>query len=96
MVIGVLRVEFTLHGNASLKGKRSVAHSLKRKMRNKFNVSVAEVESQESHTRLVLAASSVGNEWKHVESRLTKCLNMLEAAAPEEITDSSIELFCAD
>ncbi|MFW5734872.1 MAG: DUF503 domain-containing protein [Oceanidesulfovibrio sp.] len=96
MVIGVLRVEFTLHGNASLKGKRSVAQSLKRKMRNKFNVSVAEVESQESHTRLVLAASTVANEWKHVESRLTKCLNMLEAAAPEEITDSSIELFCPE
>ncbi len=82
-----------MHGNDSLKGKRSVANSLKRKMRNKFNVSVAEVESLDNHVRLVLAAVTVSNEWKHAESRLTKCLNMVEAAAPEEITDSSMELF---
>ncbi|MCA1944806.1 MAG: DUF503 domain-containing protein, partial [Desulfovibrio sp.] len=45
MVIGTLLLEFTLHGNDSLKGKRNVAQSLKRKLRNKFNVAVAEVDS---------------------------------------------------
>ena len=31
MVIGVLTVEYALHGNDSLKGKRRVANSLKQK-----------------------------------------------------------------
>ena len=60
MIIGLLRLEFALHGNDSLKAKRNVARSLKQKLRNKFNVAVAEVEAQESHVRLVLAAVTPG------------------------------------
>ncbi len=96
MVIGVLRLEFRLHGNNSLKGKRRVAASLKQKLRNRFNVSVAEVEAQDSHTRLVLAAVTVGNDRAHVEGRLTKAMGMVEAASPEEIVDSEMEIFSAD
>ena len=45
MIIGTLQFTVFLHGNRSLKGKRQVANSLKQKMRNKFNVAAAEVES---------------------------------------------------
>ncbi len=93
MLVGLLLLEFTLHGNDSLKGKRSVAQSLKRKLRNKFNVSVAEVDSLESHTRLVLAVVTVGHDYSHIEGRLTKALSMVEAASPEEVTDSRIDIF---
>jgi len=93
MLIGILIMEFTLHGNDSLKGKRSVCQSLKHKLRSKFNLSVAEVEAQESHTRLVLAAVTVGSDYKHLEGRLTKALAMVEAATPEELTDSQMEIF---
>jgi hypothetical protein len=41
MIIGVLTLEFRLHGNSSLKGKRQVAQSLKQKLRNTFNVAVS-------------------------------------------------------
>lgn len=92
MHIGVLTMEFTLHGNDSLKGKRNVAQSLKRKLCNKFNVSVAEVANQESHTSLVLAAAMVGSDYKRVESTLNKALCMVEAITPEELTYSDIEM----
>ena len=59
MVIGVLTVEYTLHGNDSLKGKRRVANSLKQKVRNTFNVAVAEVGTEDSLVRLRLAVVSV-------------------------------------
>jgi uncharacterized protein YlxP (DUF503 family) len=59
MVIGILTLEFRLHGNDSLKGKRRVAQSLKRKLRNTFNVAVSEIARQESHETLVLAAVTV-------------------------------------
>lgn len=85
-------MEFTLHGNESLKAKRNVAQSLKRKLRNKFNVSVAEVDFQESHTTLVLAATMVGSDYKRVQSTLNKALLMIEAISPEELTDSDIEM----
>lgn len=96
MVIGVLSVEYRLHGNESLKGKRRVANSLKQKVRNKFNVSIAEVDSQDSLARLSLAVVSVSNSEKHLQSRLTKCLSMMEAVCPEEMVYSDMEFLGAD
>lgn len=95
MFIGVLRLEFYLHGNDSLKGKRRVAQSLKHKLRNRFNVSVAEVETQDSLTRLQLAVVNVGNEKGHLERKLANALLMVEAIAPEELVDSDVEFFPA-
>lgn len=91
MVLGLLRVEYRLHGNTSLKDKRRVANSLKQKVRNKFNVSIAEVGSEDDMGRLALSIASVSNDARHLESRLTKCLAMMEAVCPEEMVFSDIE-----
>lgn len=93
MVIGVLSVEYRLHGNDSLKGKRRIANSLKQKVRNKFNVSIAEVGSEDSLSRLSLSLVSVSNSEKHLQSRLTKCLSMMEAVCHEEMVYSDMEFF---
>ena len=90
MYIGILGVEYRLHGNESLKDKRRVANSLKQKVRTKFNVSVAEVDSEDDMGRLCLAVVSVSNDKRHLESRLSKCLSMMEAACPEEMVHSEI------
>ncbi|EGJ52022.1 DUF503 domain-containing protein [Desulfocurvibacter africanus] len=93
MMIGVLRLEFALHDNDSLKGKRSFTNSMKQKLRNKFNVSVSEIESQDSHTRLVLGVVTCGPDTQAVQGRLTKALNMVEAASTEDLVDCSTEYF---
>lgn len=93
MIIGVLKVEYALHGNESLKDKRRVANSLKSKVRNKFNVSIAEVGSENSMSTLALSLVSVSNSEKHLQSRLTKCLSMMEAVCHEEMVYSDMEFF---
>ena len=92
MVIGILTVEYVLHGNDSLKGKRRVAQSLKQKLRNKFNVAAAEVAMQESWDTLVLAAVTVSNDATHVRGLLQKAVNMVEAAALAELVSDDIEI----
>ena len=96
MPVGLLRVEFRLHGNESLKDKRQVANSLKQKVRNKFNISIAEVGSEDDMARLALTLVSVSNDAKHLESRLTKCLSMMEAVCPEEMVYSDKEYMGLD
>lgn len=96
MIIGVLSLEFLLHGNDSLKGKRKVALSLKQKIRNKFNVAVSEVEAQDVHGRLVLAVVTVANETRKVESRLAKTLAMVEAISPAELVRCETEVFSGE
>lgn len=93
MIIGVLTLEFRLHGNRSLKGKRKVAQSLKQKLRNKFNVAVAEVDALDVHERLVLGVVTTANVTERVESRLAKALAMVEAIAPVELTKCNTEIF---
>lgn len=92
MYIGILRVEFMLHGNESLKDKRRVAQGLKHKVRNKFNVAIAEVGSENSMDYLGLSIVSVSNDKKHLESRMAKCLNMVQAACDEELVYDDIEI----
>ncbi len=93
MILGVLRLDFRLHGNDSLKGKRHVCVSLKQKLRNKFNVSVSEIEAQDCLERLVLAVAMVSNDSKRVQSQLDKALELAQAATSEELIDSDMELF---
>ena len=47
MVIGVCKLEICIPGNNSLKGKRQVLKSIKDRIRNKFNVSIAEVDKND-------------------------------------------------
>ena len=96
MHIAVLTVEFALHGNDSLKGKRRVANSIKQKVRNQFNVAVAEAGTHESLKRLRLAVVSLSNGEGHLRKRMDKCLLMLEAACPEEMVHSDLEFFVAE
>ncbi|MCJ2163173.1 MULTISPECIES: DUF503 domain-containing protein [unclassified Pseudodesulfovibrio] len=93
MIIGILHLEFRLHGNRSLKGKRKVALSLKQKLRNKFNVSVAEVDALDVHDKLVLGVVTTANATERVESRLAKALAMVEAISPAELTRCNTEIF---
>jgi uncharacterized protein YlxP (DUF503 family) len=96
MFIAILGVEYRLHGNESLKDKRRVANSLKQKVRNKFNVSIAEGGSENDMGRLSLAVVSVSNDKRHLESRMNKCLSMMEAACPEEMVYSELSIEGAD
>ncbi len=93
MLMAVLTVEYALHGNDSLKGKRRVANSLKQKVRNKFNVAIAEAGTADSLSRLRLAVVSISNEEAHLQSRMDKCLAMMEAVCPEEMIYSDIEIY---
>lgn len=92
MMIGILVVEYALHGMTSLKDKRRIAESVKRKVRNQFNVAVAEVGSEDAMTRLRLCVVSVSNDRRHLESRLEKALAHMEACTSEEMVYSDIEV----
>lgn len=96
LFVAVLTVEFSLDGNDSLKGKRRVANSLKQKVRNTFNVAIAEAGTEESLTRLRLALASLSNNEAHLRSRMDKCLLMMEAVCPERMTDSQVEIYAAE
>lgn len=67
MVIGVISWELEIIGAHSLKEKRSVVKSLKARLHNEFNVSVAETAHQDVWQRCELTACVVGGTRVHAE-----------------------------
>ncbi|MBS1854816.1 MAG: DUF503 domain-containing protein [Acidobacteria bacterium] len=63
--IGVLTMELRLEESHSLKEKRHVVQSLKDRLRSRFNVSVAEIEHQDTWQRATLAAVTVASDRIH-------------------------------
>jgi len=71
MVIGLLTLELHFPGARSLKDKRHSLRSLETRLRNRFNVAVAEVEYQDLWQRARLAVVSVNTDHGHLESTLS-------------------------
>ncbi len=78
MVVGVRSWELALAGCQSLKDKRRVLKSLKDRLHNRFNVSAAEVDHQDSWQRAALACSVVSTERRHAEEVLASCERLIE------------------
>lgn len=68
--IGVLTLELRIDHAHSLKDKRQVVKSLKDRLRQKFNVSVAEIDHQELWQRAVVAAVTVSADRVYAEQLL--------------------------
>ena len=77
MIIGVLNIELFLPASNSLKTKRFAINSLKDKLRNRFNVSVAEIDFTDKWQRSSLGIALVSNESKHIESIFEKILDQV-------------------
>ena len=71
MVIGVRSWELHIPGAHSLKEKRSVIKSLKQRLHNEFNVSVAETARQDDLQNCELSACVVATDQPHANSVLT-------------------------
>ena len=68
--IGVLTLEIHVENSRSLKDKRHVVKSLKDRLRERFNVSVAEIDFLDSWQNSVVAAVTVSNDRIYAEQLL--------------------------
>ena len=92
MVVGMGTVVLRLHGNSSLKGKRSVVKRVVGRLRNQFNVSVAEIGANDNLGRAEIGLALVGNDRRVINSKLDKIVNLIEALQLAEITDADMEI----
>lgn len=61
MIVGVLKAQLHLQGVTSLKQKRSIVKSLTGRLKSRFNISISEVDHQDSKTSAVIAIAMVSN-----------------------------------
>ena len=92
MIVGAAVVELHVHGSHSLKEKRGVVRSVVGRLRNRFNVSVAEIGGQDTWQRAVLGIAATGNDRTYVRGQLRKALEFIEDMHLAEVTGSDVEL----
>ena len=89
--IGVLTLEIVLQNSHSLKDKRHVVKSLKDRLRNKFNVAVAEIDYQDLWQRSVIAAVTVSSDRVHAEKVLQSVEEESAALLGPELAGTAVE-----
>ena len=92
MIVGSLRVRLLVRESRSLKDKRQVVQSIKDRLRNRFNVSIAEVDREEHRQLIVLGVAMVSNEAKHVRAALEQIVTALRVHPVAELLDYEMEV----
>jgi uncharacterized protein YlxP (DUF503 family) len=92
VIVGAAVVELHVHGSQSLKQKRGVVRSITQRLRNRFNVAVAEIGGQDTWQRAVLGITTTGIDRTRLREVLTRVLVFIEELHLAEVTNSDIEL----
>lgn len=91
MTVGVLRLTLYLPENHSLKGKRSVLRTIKARIRNKFNVSIAEAGDHDLWQRALLGISQVGTDEPFVDKALREVVRAIDDMQIAELGEEQLE-----
>jgi uncharacterized protein len=92
MVVGTGLITLRIHDCRSLKGKRKVVKSMIARLRNNFNVSMAEVGSNDIYQRAEIGFCLVSNDTALINSKIDKIINMAEDMGLAEIIDTEMEI----
>jgi len=93
MVIGVCTVLLEIPASQSLKAKRRVVKSILAKVRNQFNVSIAEVDANDAWQSAVIGIACVSNDASRVHGILTKIVESItNSRFDADVVDYQIEI----
>jgi uncharacterized protein len=91
--VGICKVKLRLPDNLSLKGKRQVVKSLTARLKNKFNISVAEVEDNDLWQLATIGICFVSNDQRFTNEVLSKTVDMVvQNQGDYEMLDYEIEI----
>ncbi len=93
MVVGVASIDIHIPGSGSLKNKRHILKGIKDRVKNRFNVSIAEVDHNDLWQRTTLGVSVVTNQKQFANQVLSGVVDFIGKENGVQILDYSIELF---
>jgi len=92
--IAFLTLELRIEGAQSLKDKRQVLRSMKDKLRNKFNVAVAELDASDLWQRATIGVVSLSGSQDYLAGlmqNVERAAGRIASRTGAEITDSFVE-----
>jgi len=92
LVVGVLRFDLLIHDCHSLKSKRGCVRQIIARIKNKFDVSAAEVGALDLWQRAEIAVAVVGNDRAVINQKLDHILNFVDRLGAAEVRDHKMEM----
>ena len=92
MIIGTLELKLHAPWVSSLKEKRMVVKSIIAKTKNKFNVSIAEVDEQDTHQTIILGIACVAGTVSQSDSILDHVIAFIENSSEADILNIEREI----
>lgn len=92
MIVKTLELELYIAHSKSLKDKRRILKSIIERLRQKFNVSIAEIEYLNDFRQVSLGIALVSNDQSYADKILDKCLNFIETNYEVELVEAIKEL----
>ena len=93
MVVGLASIEIHIPESGSLKSKRHFLKGIKDRVKNRFNVSIAEVDHNDLWQRTTLGGSVVANQRQFANQVLSGVVEFIDKENGVQILNYSIELF---
>jgi uncharacterized protein YlxP (DUF503 family) len=87
MIVATLQIKLYAPECHSLKDKRMIVKSLIQRARNKFNVSIAEIDEQDYYQTIVIGVASVSSNRLQANAVLDEVMHFIEENTEAEITD---------
>ncbi len=85
MIIGSLAIEAIIYDAQSLKEKRAVLKSVVTRLRDRFNLSVAETDHQNVWQRTKIAIAVVSSDKVRAEQELNRALDFIDSVPEIEV-----------
>jgi uncharacterized protein YlxP (DUF503 family) len=92
MVVGLASIDVHLPESGSLKSKRQILRRIKDRVRNNFNVSIAEVDHNDLWQRTTLGVSVVANQRQFANQVLSGVVDLVGKVNGVQMLDYTIEL----
>ena len=93
MKVGVLKISLHLPDKTSLKEKRAVVKSLSSQLKNRFNISIAEVDDNDKWQLATLGISCVSNDSRYTHELLNKALSFITSGRFDvEVIGTEVEI----
>ncbi len=92
MVVGILQLRIMIRDAQSLKDKRRIVKSLRDRIRNRFNVSVSEVDSLDRRQQATLGITLATNDGVFADQVLAKVVDLVRATPGAVLVDYETEI----
>lgn len=91
MIIAASYLEIDTEECQSLKEKRSIVRSIKDRLKQKYNVSVAEVGTQNDWHQSIIGVAFVSSSQSHANSVSSKILDFIEDSFPGRLKNYQLD-----